>query len=82
MLWGRTLGKRLLGIRVIAARTGGRLGAGRTALRALVFPLLAFVPDVGLWMLLDSEGRVLHDRWLGAAVVRDQVKNAQPTSSA
>ncbi|WP_433369372.1 RDD family protein [Streptosporangium sp. CA-115845] len=85
-LWGRTLGKRLLGVRVIAARTGGRLGAGRTALRTLTFPLLAFVPDVGLlclllgglWMLLDPEGRVLHDRWLGAAVVRDRVRGAQP----
>ncbi|MGW3367286.1 RDD family protein [Streptosporangium canum] len=85
-LWGRTLGKRLLGVRVIAMRTGGRLGAGRTALRTLVFPLLAFVPDVGLWcllagglwMLLDPDGRVLHDRWLGAAVVRDRVKDAQP----
>ncbi|WP_147268780.1 RDD family protein [Sphaerisporangium album] len=85
-LWGRTLGKRLLGIRVIAAHTGGRPGAGRAALRALVFPLLAFVPDVGLWclladglwMLFDPEGRVLHDRWLGASVVRDQVRDAQP----
>ncbi|WP_405143665.1 RDD family protein [Sphaerisporangium sp. NBC_01403] len=93
-LWGRTLGKRLLGVRVIAARTGGRLGAGRTALRALVFPLLAFVADVGLWcllagglwMLLDPDGRVLHDRLLGAAVVRDRVKTLSwrpdPTSSA
>ncbi|MFI6452467.1 RDD family protein [Streptosporangium amethystogenes] len=85
-LWGRTLGKRLLGVRVIAARTGGRLGAGRTALRTLVFPLLAFVPGVGLWcllagglwMLLDPDGRVLHDRLLGAAVVRDRVRDAQP----
>ncbi|MCG5219487.1 RDD family protein [Streptosporangium sp. KLBMP 9127] len=85
-LWGRTLGKRLLGLRVVAARTGGRLGAGKAALRTLFFPTLAFVPDIGLpcllvgglWMLIDPEGRVLHDRWLGAAVVRDQVKNAQP----
>ncbi|WP_157594153.1 RDD family protein [Streptosporangium amethystogenes] len=85
-LWGRTLGKRLLGVRVIAVRTGGRLGTGRTVLRTLVFPLLAFVPDVGLWcllagglwMFLDPEGRVLHDRWLGAAVVRDRVRDAQP----
>ncbi|WP_345566637.1 RDD family protein [Nonomuraea rosea] len=85
-LWGRTLGKRLLGIRIIAARTGGRLGAGRTALRVLVFPLLAFVPDVGLWcllvgglwILLDQDGRVLYDRLLGAAVVRDRAKRAQP----
>lgn len=85
-LWGRTLGKRLLGIRVVAAHTGGRLGAGRAALRTLLFPLLVVVPDVGLWclladglwMLLDPEGRVLHDRVLGAAVVRDRVRDAQP----
>ncbi|WP_204030895.1 RDD family protein [Sinosporangium siamense] len=85
-LWGRTLGKRLLGIRVIAAHTGGRLGVGRAVLRTLTFPLLVLVPDVGLWcllvsglwMLLDAEGRVLHDRFLGAAVVRDRVRDAQP----
>ncbi|RBQ21353.1 hypothetical protein DP939_01135 [Spongiactinospora rosea] len=79
-VWGRTLGKRLLGVRVVAASAGGRLGAGRAAIRALVFPVLALVPEVGLWclvvvglwMLLDPEGRVLHDRWLGAAVVRDR----------
>ncbi|MBT2231162.1 RDD family protein [Nonomuraea sp. NEAU-A123] len=85
-LWGRTLGKRLLGMRVVAAGTGGRVGAGRAALRTMAFPLIAFIPGVGLlclfadglWMLLDPEGRVLHDRWLGTAVVRDRVKNAQP----
>ncbi|MEU8207424.1 RDD family protein [Streptosporangium sp. NPDC049046] len=85
-LWGRTLGKRLLGVRVIAASTGGRLGAGRAALRTLVFPLLALVPDIGLscllvgglWMLLDAEGRVLHDRLLDTAVVYDRVRDAQP----
>ncbi|MFJ2033564.1 RDD family protein [Streptosporangium sp. NPDC087985] len=85
-LWGRTLGKWLLGVRVVAARTGGRSGEGKAAVRTLVFPLLAFVPDVGLlclladglWMLLDPEGRVLHDRWLGAVVVRGRVKDDQP----
>lgn len=63
----------------------GRLDAGRTALRTLIFPP-AFVPDVGLWcllagglwMLLDPEGRVLHDRLLGTAVIRDRVKDVQP----
>ncbi|MEU3166293.1 RDD family protein [Streptosporangium sp. NPDC006930] len=87
-LWGRTLGKRMLGVRVIAVSTGGRLGAGRTVLRTLVFPLLVLVPDVGLfclfvgglWMLLDAEGRVLHDRLLGTAVVCDWVRDAQPQS--
>ncbi|MEV8636262.1 RDD family protein [Streptosporangium sp. NPDC051023] len=86
VVWGRTLGKRLLGVRVIVARTGGRLGAGKAALRTLIFPLFVLVPGVGLWCLLvdglwtllDPEGRVLRDRLLGAAVVRDRVKHAQP----
>ncbi len=77
VLWGRTLGKRMVGVRVIDARTGGRLGAGKAALRTLVFPFLALVPGIGLpcllavgvWMLFDPEGRVLHDRLLGATVV-------------
>ncbi|MFI0423156.1 RDD family protein [Spongiactinospora sp. 9N601] len=85
-VWGRTLGKRLMGVQVVAAFTGGRLSAGRAALRALAFPLLGFVPGVGLWclvvvglwMLVDPEGRVLHDRWLGAAVVRGRVREIQP----
>ncbi|WP_342666801.1 RDD family protein [Streptosporangium amethystogenes] len=34
-LWGRTRGKRLLGVRVTAVRTGGRLGAARAALRMI-----------------------------------------------
>ncbi|MFF3442229.1 RDD family protein [Streptosporangium sp. NPDC002721] len=76
VLWGRTPGKRLLGIRVIDARTGGRPGAGKVALRTLFFPVLALVPGIGLpcllvagaWTLLDPEGRVLHDRLLGATV--------------
>ncbi|MFF4989582.1 RDD family protein [Streptosporangium saharense] len=75
-LWGRTLGKRLLGIRVVAPRAE----AGRMALRSMAFPLLALVPGAGLWcllvdglwMLFDREGRVLHDRLLGFAVVRDR----------
>ncbi|MER7128624.1 RDD family protein [Streptosporangium saharense] len=76
VLWGRTLGKRLLGIRVVAPRAG----AGRMALRSVAFPLLALVPGVGLWclladglwMLFDREGRVLHDRLLGFVVTRDR----------
>ncbi|MEU6429902.1 RDD family protein [Microbispora sp. NPDC046973] len=85
-LWGRTLGKRLLRVRVVDARTGERLGAGRAALRTLAFPFLAVVPDIGLVLLLagglaaflDAEGQVLHDRLLGAAVVRTRHTTGDP----
>ncbi|MEO3809842.1 RDD family protein [Sphaerisporangium sp. B11E5] len=75
--WGRTLGKRLLGVRVVFPGAGGRVPAGRTALRALLFPLLVFVPEAGplvlvvdgLWALLvDPAGRALHDRLAGSEV--------------
>ncbi|WP_182909520.1 RDD family protein [Microbispora sp. H13382] len=77
-VWGRTPGKWLLRLRLVNVRTGGRLGAGRAALRTLAFPFLAVVPDVGLVLLFagglaalfDADGQVLHDRLLGAAVVR------------
>ncbi|MER7209897.1 RDD family protein [Streptosporangium sp. NPDC000239] len=78
VLWGRTPGKRLLGIRVVA--TGTRSTAGRAVLRVVAFPLLALVPGAGLWLLLvdglwtlfDAEGQVLHDRLLGFTVIRDR----------
>ncbi|MFD0884625.1 RDD family protein [Streptosporangium algeriense] len=63
-LWGRTPGKRLMGIHLV------HTGTARTALRALLFPLLVFVPVYGplvlvvdgVWTLLDRDGRTLHDR--------------------
>ncbi|MEU1881367.1 RDD family protein [Streptosporangium sp. NPDC020072] len=70
VLWGRTPGKRLLGIRVVA--TGTRSTAGRAVLRVVAFPLLALVPGAGLWTLFDAEGQVLHDRLLGFTVIRDR----------
>ncbi|MEU8193141.1 RDD family protein [Microbispora amethystogenes] len=86
-LWGRTLGKRLLGLRVVDVVTGGRPGARRTALRTLAFPFLALVPGVGLvclfadalGALLDGEGQVQHDRLLGVAVVRHRRRKAWPS---
>ncbi|MGV9301935.1 RDD family protein [Nonomuraea sp. NPDC003727] len=77
-LWGRTAGKRLLGIHLVSARTTARPAAGRTAVRTLLFPLLLFVSTVGqlalivdgLWALLDRDGRTLHDRWADTEVTR------------
>jgi uncharacterized RDD family membrane protein YckC len=83
-LWGLTPGKRLLRIRLVSAQTAERPTAGKAALRALIFPLLVFVPIAGplalivdgLWALLDPDGRPLHDRWGNTEVTR-RVPNVQ-----
>jgi hypothetical protein len=72
-LWGRTVGQRLLRLRVVF----GSRRAGKAALRALVFPALVLVPEVGvlcllvdgMWAFADPDGLVLHDRLAGSDVV-------------
>ncbi|MCW2636313.1 MAG: domain containing protein [Blastococcus sp.] len=62
--FGQTPGMRLLGLRLAHPHPGRRLavwrGVVRTALLALLLPAL----------LVDSNGRGLHDRITGTAVVR------------
>ncbi|MER5769696.1 RDD family protein [Streptomyces sp. NPDC001985] len=60
---GFTPGKRLLGLRVVAA-DGGRLGIGRVALRSV---LLCLALPALIW---DRDGRGLHDRLSRAVQVR------------
>jgi uncharacterized RDD family membrane protein YckC len=64
---GRTVGKGLLGLAVLA-REGGRLGVGPAAVRAFVFPFsfilgLGFIPT-----LLRRDRRALHDLAAGSIV--------------
>jgi len=67
---GQTLGKRLVGVRVIDGY-GQALGLGRSTLR-----LVAFIPSLGLaglgvlWIGFDRERRALHDRLADTHVVR------------
>ncbi|GAA4231678.1 hypothetical protein GCM10023075_44280 [Streptosporangium album] len=83
--WGQTLGKRLLRIRVVSAGTTDPPRAKKTALRALIFPLLVLVPVAGpvilivdgLWALFDPDGRTLHDRWADTEVTR-RISETQP----
>ena len=61
-LGGGSFGQRLVGIRVVGLQR--RLGPGGAALRTLLIVLV--VPPL-VW---DADGRGLHDRALGSAVVR------------
>lgn len=72
---GRTLGKRAVGIRIVADTTGEPVGwatalgreASRFALGIFALPLLASY----LWPLWHPQRRTLHDLMAGTRVVRD-----------
>ena len=63
-LGGQTLGMHLFGIRVVRVERGGRILPLHAAVRtALLFVLIPAV-------IVDKDGRGLHDRVTGTAVVR------------
>jgi uncharacterized RDD family membrane protein YckC len=64
--FGQTPGMRLLGLRLAHPRPGQRLAPWRAVVRTALLCLL--VPA----LLVDSDGRGLHDRLTDTAVVRDR----------
>ncbi|RKS10848.1 putative RDD family membrane protein YckC [Nocardiopsis sp. Huas11] len=75
--WGRTLGKLMLGIKVVSAADGGRLSQGQAVGRSALFCLPQTLPVAGhLFSLgesmaaLGTGGRSVHDRAAGTKVVR------------
>jgi len=74
---GQTFGKRVLGIAVRDAATGGAIGVQRAVLRYVVVGLFRVVLFFGLftlldglWPLWDSQRQALHDKIAGSVVVR------------
>lgn len=71
-LWrlsGQTVGKWLLGIRVVSA-DGGPVSLGRAMLRLVGYLLSALPLYAGfLWVLIDPQRRALHDRLARTFVV-------------
>jgi uncharacterized RDD family membrane protein YckC len=83
--WGATLGKRVLGLRVVSAADRSKITARTAGLRAAAFLLgpaiFLLVPGVDvigglIWvadcavLLVDSRMQCLHDRVVGTTVVR------------
>ena len=76
--WGRTLGKMIVGIKVVSAADGGHLTQGQAAGRSAFFCLPQSLPCVGhlfagaesMAMLSDNKERALHDRVAGTLVIR------------
>ncbi|MCU1617477.1 MAG: domain containing protein [Frankiales bacterium] len=66
VLFGQTPGMRLVGLRLAHAREGQRLAVWRAVVRTALLILL--VPA----LIVDADGRGLHDRLTDTAVVRDR----------
>jgi uncharacterized RDD family membrane protein YckC len=66
VLFGQTPGMRLLGLRLAHPRPGSRLAAWRAVVRTAL--LMLFIPA----LIVDADGRGLHDRATGTAVVRER----------
>jgi uncharacterized RDD family membrane protein YckC len=87
-VWGATVGKRALGVRVVRAADRGRIGVRQAGIRAVAFLagpailMLVVTPFniVGgvLWIadagvpLVDSQAQALHDKLAGTVVVRQR----------
>lgn len=68
---GRTPGKAVIGIRVVAL-DGGRLSAPRSVLRAVAYLVSLWPAGLGfLWVLVDRHRRAWHDHIVGSRVVYD-----------
>jgi uncharacterized RDD family membrane protein YckC len=83
-LWGRTIGKRALGTRVVTATGRSKISGGAAGIRAAVFALPPIVPFVGglfgllneLWLLWDRQRQCLHDKAAKTVVVKTRGPNA------
>jgi uncharacterized RDD family membrane protein YckC len=68
---GRTVGKGLMGIRVVA-RDGGRLSVPRAVVRTFAYIVSLLPAGAGFWaILIDSERRGWHDHIAGSRVLHD-----------
>jgi uncharacterized RDD family membrane protein YckC len=76
---GQTVGKKVLGIRVIDFNTGGPIGFGRALIRYIARIVSSLPCLLGyFWMLWDREKQTWHDK-LGSTVVVPE--SAYPVSS-
>ena len=67
---GQTLGKMVLGIRVVAADDSEPLDLGRALVRTVFWFVLALPGGLGFLTALTRDHRGLHDRFAGTRVVR------------
>jgi uncharacterized RDD family membrane protein YckC len=67
---GRSVGQRIMGIRVVRVTDGAAPGWGTGLVRTLAFPLSSFPCGLGLlWALWDADKQTWHDKLADTVVV-------------
>jgi uncharacterized RDD family membrane protein YckC len=77
-LWGQTIGKRVMGTKVVTADIRSPISGQAACGRAAVYALVPVVPSVGglfalineSWLLWDPRRQCLHDKAAGTVVVK------------
>ncbi len=77
-LWGQTIGKRVMGTKVVTADNRSPISGQAACGRAAVYALVPVVPSVGglfalineSWLLWDPRRQCLHDKAAGTVVVK------------
>ena len=85
-LWGQTIGKRVMGTKVVTADTRTPISGQAAGTRAAVYALVPAVPSVGAlfalinesWLLWDPRRQCLHDKAARTVVVKTSMLAAQP----
>jgi uncharacterized RDD family membrane protein YckC len=80
-LWGQTIGKRIMGTKVVTADTRSPISGQAACGRAAVYALVPVVPSVGglfalineSWLLWDRRRQCLHDKAAGTVVVKKRM---------
>jgi uncharacterized RDD family membrane protein YckC len=76
--WGRTVGKLMMGVRVVHVLDGGSVALSAAFIRSLLPAALSVIPGVGsflslsvyLWAFVDPRRQGIHDKAAGTLVVR------------
>jgi uncharacterized RDD family membrane protein YckC len=89
-LWGQTIGKRIMGTKVVTADTRSPISGQAACGRAAVYALVPVVPSVGglfalineSWLLWDPRRQCLHDKAARTVVVKKSMLAADGPRSA
>ena len=83
--WGQTLGKKLLGIRVVRAQDMGALSMSQAFGRAAIYWVLMELCCLALidvaWILWDPRRQALHDKAVQSVVVKVNPGELNPYAS-